>query len=159
MEALMGTISIVIDEEKKMIGIGSIICFQLLKYYFDQAEIKLTRQNIFNPKTRLKELYERKEGFNGHKWKLDGKGKPGKDNTDHIVTREVYNENNRIFHTIVYGWPKGTMERIEKNRDVLGEGKHKIKIQSQFIAMEEAIKSLKKYGIYEKEDNPYKRVN
>ena len=60
-EAFIGATYIILLEEFKMVGVSSQIIYNFIKEIFDKKEISFAPEDLYDPKTRLKELFEVKK--------------------------------------------------------------------------------------------------
>jgi dsRNA-specific ribonuclease len=56
-EAFLGATALILDEKIK-IGVGNAAIYQLLKIIFNEIDISLRYEDLYDPKTRLKELFD-----------------------------------------------------------------------------------------------------
>lgn len=148
MEAFIGALVENIDDMKGLPGPGYTIATSLLFSFFDESNISLDYDLLFDPKTRIKEIFERKGGFGPleKKWNF-------KDNLS--VKRDA--EGNYVVE--LHGYPKGDKQPLLTNRLLLAKATHAVQLKAEFIVAAEAIKKLKEYGITEKKPNPEIRIN
>lgn len=57
-EAFIGAVELILDVALNARGIGYICCYQILEKIFGATEIPLTYEDLFDAKTRLKELFD-----------------------------------------------------------------------------------------------------
>ncbi len=118
-EAFIGAISWILDQVKT--GLGYAICYDILSNIFDTIDISLKHEDLYDAKTRLKEIFDVYKNELGQVYYKDEKN-------DKIVTSTVY--------------------YIDKNRKtiILGIGHAARKIDAQQLASDVAIKKLKQIG-------------
>lgn len=56
-EAFIGAVHLIIDNELGL-GLGYFVCYRLLERWFDQLDISTSREDLFDAKTRLKEIFD-----------------------------------------------------------------------------------------------------
>lgn len=160
MEAFIGALMENIKAIKGIAGPGYATSTEFLYLLFDEAKITLRHDLIFDPKTRIKELFERKEGHGvnpqdkfgrGYKWNFKR----------NLVDGEYINSEGKTIYTVkIYGYPLGDQDENRRNAVLLASTEHPVKLKAQFEASENALKLLRdKYNIKERTYNPYKRTN
>ena len=81
-EAFIGVTQILLDEFVKY-GTGYKICYNIITKLYDDLDIKLDHESLYDPKTRLKELFDKHSDVFG-KW--------GKDNVKAIQIKGRFSE-------------------------------------------------------------------
>lgn len=120
-EAFIGLTVHILDEEFEEIGVGYNIVYEMLKTIFDELNISLEYEDLYDAKSRLKELYDANPFL-------------GKIHYEQITATEVE----------VY--------RIVKDREriFLGKGEGRTKPDREKEASERALETLRKEGIFRK---------
>ena len=145
-EAFIGALRDVVDK-KKLGGIGGIIARQMVQSFLDKKTVPVTYEEIFDPKSRLKEIYDKYHwGFS-----VRNKGSHGMFTASMIVVRRL----NGSFNVEVHGYPLGTLEKIPRNRMFLCVTQGSSKEVAQQNAAKMALDVLRvQYNIYENRSNP-----
>lgn len=91
-EAFIGVTQILLDEFVKN-GTGYKICYNIIKKLYDELEIKLDHKSLYDPKTRLKELFDKYSDVFG-RW--------GKDNVKAVQFKGRFNDFGRWKVTVGY---------------------------------------------------------
>jgi dsRNA-specific ribonuclease len=132
-EAFLGATEIILDE-KKRIGVGYAIVYSILSSIFNEMDISLKYENLYDAKTRLKELFDMYETKLGV-----------------LVYKENKNENSSMIISTVY--------RIEGGNNIkLGEGKASLKADAQQNAASYALKTLNSQGYIKQIPRLYSRM-
>ena len=109
-EAFIGVLRDVVNK-KTVDGIGGIISRKMVHTFLDKKTIPVAYDEIFDPKSRLKEIYDKYHwGFS-----VRNKGTHGSFTASMIVVREP----NGSSIVEVYGYPGGTKEKNSANRRLL----------------------------------------
>jgi dsRNA-specific ribonuclease len=118
-EAFFGAIESILDERITP-GVGYSICYNIISYLLDRTPISLKYEDLFDSKTRLKEI------FDFHK---NGALEP--------IGELIYKHEkvDRMFYVSVY-----------RNDTLMGQGVSTLKIDAQQKSAEIAIKYLKSIG-------------
>lgn len=134
-KALIGAIVEVVDREK-MTGVGFAVAYRFLNHYLSRIHVSLDYKDVFDAKTRLKELFDK------YQWNLD---------------RNInfnFDSESRLFTAEVFGYPKGNRRLFPENKFKLGTGTGRTKQQAIQSASTKAITTLsRKFKI--KEFPPY----
>lgn len=110
MEAFFGCLVTVIVDSGKAHGVATEISHNILKSFFGPVDIASKYEDVFDPVSRLKELYESRA--RGYKWPNDQTYKFDKiEHPDGSVK----------FKATVYGWPAGNKTVIPENKVKLAE--------------------------------------
>lgn len=141
MEAFFGCLMTIILKMGFVHGVGTEISHNILRSFFGNVEIATKYEDVFDPVTRLKELYESK--VIGLRW-------PNKDAFEFRKIDDTHME------AIVYGWPKGDKQPIPENRMILARATGGIiKDESKQKAAKEALEVLDvTWGISEIQSDP-----
>jgi dsRNA-specific ribonuclease len=107
-EAFIGVTQILLDEFVKN-GMGYKICYNIISKLYDDLEIKLDHESLYDPKTRLKELFD-KYSSNFGKW--------GKENVKAVQYKNRYNDFGKWKITVGYN-VRTSDNKIEKLREML----------------------------------------
>lgn len=129
-EAFIGSISIIIDCAYGFVGMGNIICYKILEKIYNQIDISLTYENLFDAKTRLKELIDL------HKDKLG-------------IISYAYRKIGQKLRVDIFWTPIGSSARI------IASSASELKIKAEQSAAESALVHLKKNGFYKKVQDEY----
>lgn len=142
-EAFIGTVEHIIEKHLGVVGSGMGICYNIIKSFLDQIHISLRYEDIFDAKTRFKELCDKR----------------GWDFKSTMSTSESYEDGRKIYTVKVIGYPFGNKKKEEENKGELAEITLPIKIEAQNKAAEKALTKLKKYDIWDPPPNPYQTKN
>lgn len=115
-EAFIGAVEIIVDEHFGSVGTGYAVSYYILKRIYDEIPIALIYENLFDSKTRLKEL-----------------GDSYKGNLGEILYKS---ERRGMLTNIV----------ITRNGAVLAQAANAIKADAEQAAAEQALKRLKALG-------------
>jgi dsRNA-specific ribonuclease len=127
-EAFMGVTEFILDTEFRT-GVGYAICYNILEHIFNQKKISLEYEDLYDSKTRLKEIFDM---YNQKLGKLVYKSF-GHESKTQLTTSIVY----RIFNN----------DKTDKTVEIkLAEGKASLQIDAEQAAAKEAIKVLNKQG-------------
>lgn len=139
-EAFLGVTALIIDTDIKQ-GVGYPICYDILSSVFDRIKISLKYEDLFDAKTKLKELFDA--------YKTLGNLKYVETKTEKMTTSTVYRVKKvtQIRDTKVQG--NVTVKVIQETEDIiekLGSGSAPLKDDAQQRAAEVAIKYLNNQG-------------
>lgn len=139
-EAFCGCTVILIESLGMPHGAGVQVVHNIMNTYLDTITLSESYEEIFDPITRLKELYESKAL--GIKWPSGEKKiyEVGKRQA-YVITQLAMPDSR--FRVLVYGWPKGNREVNPRNEVLLGEGVHHIQKEAKKIAAQMAIDTLR----------------
>lgn len=137
-EAFLGVTEVILDE-KVMYGVGYACVYKILEGIFNEIDISLRYEDLYDAKTRLKEL------FDIHVEKLGPL--VYEETKDEFITHSVaYRCDGGLYDTR----PDGTVNTkkiVGRYRKVkIGEGSAALKADAQQIAASEAIKNLANQG-------------
>tara|TARA_Y100000591_G_scaffold264362_1_gene237743 strand:+ start:724 stop:1755 length:1032 start_codon:yes stop_codon:yes gene_type:complete len=107
-EAFIGVTQILLDEFVKN-GMGYKICYNIISKLYDDLEIKLDHASLYDPKTRLKELFDKY---------CDKFGKWGKDNVKAVQYKNRYSEFGKWRVTVGYNI-RTSDNKMEQLREML----------------------------------------
>ncbi len=115
--------------------------------FLDKKTISVNYDDIFDPKSRLKEIYDKYYwGFS-----VRNKGTHGTFTASMIVGREIDGSSS----VEVYGYPSGTKDKIPENRRLLCITSSPSKEVAQQNAAKQALEVLRtKYNIQEDRSRP-----
>ena len=115
--------------------------------FLDKKTISVKYDDIFDPKSRLKEIYDKYHwGFS-----VRNKGNHGMLTASMVIGRE----HDGSSYVEVYGYPSGTKEKIPVNRRLLCTTPGFSKEVAQQNAAKQALGILQtKYNIYEDRSSP-----
>jgi len=137
MKAFIGALVSIIDGVKGR-GVGYAVAYNLFSNNADKRKISINYKDVFNPKGRLKELY------NKRKWPFE----------QNIIS--VYDEENSSYTTTIFGYPIGDKIYREKNKTLLVTLSGRLKDETSQKASEKALSILNKvYHISEIPPDPY----
>ena len=145
-EAFIGALRDIVNKKTGQ-GIGGIISRQMVHTFLDKKTIPVAYDDIFDPKSRLKEIYDKYHwGFS-----VRNKGAHGMFTASMIVVRGF----NGSFNVEVYGYPIGTLEKISINRRFLCVTQASSKEVAQQNAAQMALDVLRtQYNIQENRSSP-----
>ncbi len=145
-EAFIGALRDIVDK-KTVDGIGGIIARQMVHTFLDKKTIPVAYDDIFDPKSRLKEIYDKYHwGFS-----VRNKGAHGMFTASMIIVREPNGSSN----VEVYGYPCGTKDKFPENRRLLCITSGFSKEVAQQNAAKMALDILQtKYNIREERSSP-----
>lgn len=125
-EAFSGTLQLVINDMSNMVaGPGYAVCYEFISSFLDQIEIPTTVEEVFDPISRVKEVY-------------DSQGWPNKSN-EMTLTRKVDGGDFQVTYVIKRGFRQYTY---------LGSAKSRNKKEARREAAINTLKILKdKYGL------------
>jgi dsRNA-specific ribonuclease len=131
-EAFIGALEFIVDS-KFEVGVGYAIVSKILKCLFDEIDISLTYENLYDPKTRLKELFNYRQDLGTIKYEetiaLTEFGK--------ITTSDVF------------------IISVDNKKKKIGTGSSSLKKDSQQHASKHALSYLKNLGIFKIEPPEY----
>lgn len=146
-EAFFGATQKLVDENIRM-GVGYSICYDLIKSLFDEIDISLKYEDLYDAKTRLKETF-------------DQYGKNIVDGETGKVTRygigQMKWENERI-EKIQYVQVYRIQQNNPKKKILIGKGSAALKPDAQQKAAEVALKTLARQGYVKDVDEFYKTL-
>lgn len=128
-EAFLGATEYMLDQIS--FGLGYICVYRILKSIFDEMPISLKYEDLYDAKTRLKELFDLK-------------------NLGELVYEDSKKE--LITYSTAYSV-------VNNQREILGEGSAALKIDAQQVAAKNALSYLSKKGITKKVPEIYERFN
>ncbi len=142
-EAFLGTVDYIIESHLNK-DIGVIICYKIVRSFLLELNISLRYEDIFDAKTRFKELCD-KRGWN----------------FSTAMKTQIKEENDRkVYVVTVIGYPFGNKKKEKDNEFELVVTSMPFKMESQNVAAENALKILKnQYNIYDIPPDPYCRRN
>ena len=152
-EAFLGTIEWIVDKHTNIIGSGFVLIYKILESLFDDIDISLDYNKLYDAKTRLKELfdvYEEKIGVLQYQ--------DEKKNT-HIRYCKVYRISNPIFFINKITGQEDKKKIISGKKILIGEGYAPLLKNAQQFAASKAIYTLKKQGWEKPIDDIYIEVN
>lgn len=143
-EAFIGATEMILDERKgDKVGIGYAHVYRILKNIFDNMEISLAYEDLFDAKTRLKEIFDYYETKGQPLGRLEYREIVIEDETEN---EEKRNEKNEKKKSIAYTHISLFMVN-GSTKTLLGKGENKQKIAAEKQAAEEGIKTLATKGI------------
>jgi len=149
-EAFLGATERILDK-KKRIGVGYAIVYDILATIFDEMDISLRYEDLYDPKTRLKELFDVHEDSLGPLIYKERK-------EDMITFSSVY----RVEGVKYQERPDGTLnkKKIIGGREIkFGEGFASLKTDAQQNAAASGLEALKKQGWSKLTPEIYRRFN
>lgn len=149
-EAFLGATEKILDK-KKRIGVGYAIVYDILATIFDDMDISLRYEDLYDPKTRLKELFDVHEESLGPLIYKERK-------EDMITFSSVY----RVQGCKYQERPDGTInkKKIIGGKEIkIGEGFASLKTDAQQNAASYALENLKKQGWSKSAPEIYRRFN
>ena len=145
-EAFIGALRDIVDKQT-VDGVGGIIARNMVCTFLDKKTISVNYDDIFDSKSRLKEIYDKYHwGFS-----VRNKGTHGTFTASMIIGRERDGSSS----VEVYGYPYGTKEKISANRRLLCITPGFSKEVAQQNAAKQALEVLRtKYNIHEDRSSP-----
>jgi dsRNA-specific ribonuclease len=147
-EAFLGATASIIDDELK-IGVGNAVVYQILKEIFDKIDISLSYDDLYDAKTRIKELFDiYDEQLGPLVYESSRK--------DNITTTNVYRLQGGKYQVKKDG-------KVDKKlitggiKVLLGTGSGSLETISQQNASSKALETLKKQGYYKKPPKCYRK--
>ena len=150
-EALFGAFSTILDDTITP-GVGYGVVYQILSAIFDTMEMSLAYEDLYDAKTRLKELFDCKPQTFGALQYEDHK------DVDGSTVAVAY----RVTDPVFFKRRNGTMDRsrlIGGTRIHIGSGKAVSKAEAQQQAAKVALASLKKEGHFKRPPAFYRRFS
>jgi dsRNA-specific ribonuclease len=141
LEAFIGATERIIDNRKR-IGVGYAIVYDILASIFDEMEISLKYEDLYDGKTRIKELFDMHEGVLGPLVYKDQKRDLVQQSTVFRVKGGKYEEKTESNGNIT----------VNKNKIIggqyikIGEGTASLKADAQQNAALDALSTLEKQG-------------
>lgn len=132
-EAFIGATSIIIECKLKILGVGFVVCYKMLEGLFDRMKISLKYDELFDAKTRLKELID------VYKEKLG------------TIKYEATRNDQRTIVSIV----QKTIQDTKEITVVIGLAEDVIKSKAEQLASEQALTYLKLKGFSKKVQKEY----
>lgn len=147
-EAFLGATEYILDD-RMMTGVGYSIVYDILKGIFDDMDISLRYEDLYDAKTRLKELFDMYESTLGPLvYKEDKK--------ESITYSEVYRVAGGTYQTR----PNGTVNRkkiLGGKYELIGRGSASLKADAQQAASACAIQLLAKMGYVKQPPRIYRK--
>lgn len=149
-EAFIGAIELIVDSHTKTIGCGFSVVYKVLSYLFDRIHISLKYEDLYDPKTRLKEMFDSNlEQLGPLVYECQ------RDEMKGVVHCEVF----RMKDPVYYVNPRTGLEQKNKvlsgTKILIGKGYACLKQDAQQFAANSAIKTINRMGIYKKIDPVY----
>ncbi len=153
MEGFFGCLTLLITKpidgtQGKPHGVATQVSHYILETFFNDTYIPNKYEEVFDPVSRLKELYESRA--RALKWKNDESIRYEKlDYKGNILTKNTQQKEGKTrIQTIIYGWPLGDKTCKPENKVELARAIDIDKADSKKKAAEMALEVLdKKYGI------------
>lgn len=149
-EAFLGATERILDK-KKRVGVGYAIVYDILATIFDDMNISLRYEDLYDPKTRLKELFDVNEDSLGPLIYKERK-------EDIVTFSSIY----RVQECKYQKRPDGTLnkKKIISGKEIkIGEGFASLKTDAQQNAASCALENLKKQGWSKPAPEIYRRFN
>lgn len=133
-ESFLGATETLIDDRIKM-GAGYLICYNIIKSIFDEIDISLRYEDLYDAKTRLKETFDffKNNGIGDFEYLSE--------RNEQLVTAVV----ERIVNGVV---DKKMKQVVGGTRSLLGRGTAALKQDAEQVAAAQALKRLKELGFY-----------
>ncbi len=145
LEAFLGCL-VDISNSMHKYKIGYHFAYNFISDILDEIRIPITYDEVFDAKSRLKEIYDKRG------WKIKNEIQ---------VSSKINNDapiGMRTSHTVkVYGYPLGDKTSTYQNRVLLSCQEAKSIGIAEQLACEESIAKLRKYNIVDIPPNPYER--
>lgn len=142
LESFIGVTQTLLDEFIQE-GVGFKICYNIIKTIYDDIDISLKYTDLWDPITRLKELFD--------KYNEEFGGKFSKKN---ITAVDVENDNNE-YST----WNVSITYTKNGRKQTIGKGSHAKKKDAEQMAAKESIKTLNEMGYIKEVDPIYEEIN
>ncbi len=156
-EAFLGVTEELIDEQIKQ-GVGYVIVYDILKSIFDDMKISLKYNDLFDAKTRLKELFDK---FGSVRSILAEATLPEELGYLHYE-EDIKRRADNIKYVVVYRIVGGTIERRGKQKNIrggkyikLGEGSAAKMTDAEQKASDRALVYLQNQGYYKAPPTEY----
>lgn len=133
-EAFIGATEYLIDNRVKH-GLGAVVIGEYLKKVFDNEEVSLRYTDLYDSKTRLKELFDKYGGELGR--------------IKYTETKQFDSEGNSTTTSRIIRYAQ------RRAPETLGIGVGRVKSEAQRAAAEEAILEMRKRGFYKEEPPEY----
>jgi len=139
-EAFLGATEMIVDESTKKIGAGYACVYRILKVIFDEMDISLAYEDLYDAKTRLKELFDARSLTLGPLSYEEEK-------QDLITISTVYRLEGAGYEVRADG--SVNMSRIvgKYKKIKIGEGCAALKADAQQMAAKDALENLAQQGI------------
>ena len=146
-EAFIGALRDIVNK-KTMDGVGGVVSRQMVHSFLDKKTIPVAYDEIFDPKSRLKEIYDKYHwGFS-----VRNKGANGSFTASMVVSRTPPHGQSVVE---VFGYPIGSCKKIPENRRLLCRTHASGKEVAQQNAAKRALEVLHtQYGIREDRSSP-----
>jgi dsRNA-specific ribonuclease len=153
-ESFCGCLVKIIMRTGKLRGSAIEVAYRILDTFYNGGNIDISYERVFDPISRLKEMYENKRM--GIRWTREAPKSeddvPAKVNP-YVIKRDP---STKKFRVDVYGWPLGDKSVKPENRVLLGTGIAPQQNEAKKIAAVNALKTLDTaYGIREAPPDPY----
>lgn len=149
-EAFLGVTALVLDESFN-IGVGDAIVYRILKSIFDDMDISLRYEDLYDAKTRLKELFDIHEEILGPL-----KYETSRREEDGVAISQVYRVENGSYFVKKNG--KKDKKRIVGGTSILiGSGEATLEAEAEQLAASEGLKTMKSYGYYKVPPKCYRK--
>ena len=185
-EAFVGTLKILADSRMNCPAIGFVVGYRFVKSFLQELTISLKYEDVFDAKTRYKELCDRRKWefgscFRTRELFIDEKGKEIRNPKLSDDTRGPWEERDararqkssqvsplvldgptgkRRYETTVMGYPFGSQKKEEGNKLLLAKLTRPLKTDAENDSCEQALRILKSdYSIFDIPPNPYHRKN
>jgi len=136
-EAFIGTTEYILDTKIKN-GVGYAVVYEILKSLFDEIKISLSYEDLYDAKTRLKELFD---FYN-----------KGENNIGSIVYEETKDLEAKLTISTVY-------RKTMTEKEYLGHGVASLKADAQQKASIVALVTLRRKGITKPVADIYEKIN
>lgn len=149
-EAFLGAIETIIDN-KTHIGVGYAIVYKFLSNIFDEMDISLRYEDLYDSKTRIKELFDMHEDTLGHLVYKESK-------INNITESVVY----RVVNPIYKRNKDGSVNKkviLNGNYIKIGKGSSALKANAQQNASSNALYFLKNQGFTKSPPIIYQKIN
>lgn len=151
LEAFLGATETILDQELCN-GIGYAMCYKILAGIFDQMDISLKYEDLYDAKTRLKELFDMKAVELGplvyEETKMD------------ILTKScAYRLDGVTYETKADGTVNLNKYFGKYRKILIGQGSASLKADAQQLAAADALKNLSRQGHVKKPPKIYATLN
>jgi dsRNA-specific ribonuclease len=150
-EAFIGATETILDSHKR-VGVGYAIVYRILASLFDEIDISLKYEDLYDAKTRLKELFDIHESKLGPLVYKESKASNG------LTQSTVFRVENGVYKQDASGNVIKT-RIIGGNYIKIGEGVAALKSDAQQNAAQASLTTLNSQGYYKAVPNVYKRFD
>jgi dsRNA-specific ribonuclease len=148
-ESFLGVIELIVDDNSNMLVSGFSVIYKILKTIFDDIDISLDYNDLYDPKTRLKELFDLHQDLGPLIYE------DKRNEQTNIVCSKVYRIDNIQYMINPKTGLQNKKKIISCNKIFLGTGYASLKQDAQQFAAASAIKHLNDKGYFKPIDEIY----